>query len=364
MSRLDLETIGRSIEQLEGVYSEAFPALRIFQWELQRKAFLDTLSPETIEALKKKKIDVNQSLFDGYRDYYRHPEMESNEPLVLLSKYGVVSQDVYYGYSQVDFEKIVMAQKIEGLILRVGTGINTFQPDTFNLLKDVFQLLSPARQKEVISEELGKLGYSMQKELDFHSLEGVRRALSLYVGNQALGSVFEKNGDIRVRESIAGALQEINSKLRPLGYAIGVETGHRSMAEQRVIKENHARTFGRTDANRLYADEGKSDHHTGGAIDVILLGFDGKKINLALGDNSPKTKSLLYGEEILSSGKYLSPTDLQSIEGRRLLYHVMTGAGFQPLMGEYWHYGWGGRLSRYLESKSKQKVVPSQYGNR
>lgn len=364
MTRLDLEILSKAIEQVEWVYSDAFPALRTFRWELERKLFLDSLSSKVLEALKTRKIDIDRSLFKNYRDYYNHPEKESWESLVLLSSYWVPSQDVYYWYSQIHFDRLIKLQKIDWFVCKTWENTGNIKLDTFNLSKDIFQNFSPEKQRGIIQNEFWKLGYSIIDTLDSESLELVRRAVSIYAGNLALGQIFEKNGDIRVRETIAQALKEINLKLKPLGYSIAAETGHRSMSEQRVIKENHARTFWSADANRLYADEWKSDHHTWGAIDVILLGLDGKKINLALGDNSPKTKTLLYGEELLWSWNDLLAWELQAIQWRRLLYHIMTWAWFQPLISEYWHYWWWGRLSRYLESQSKGKMIPSQYENK
>lgn len=107
-------------------------------------------------------------------------------------------------------------------------------------------------------------------------------------------------------------------------------------------------------------------HTTGGAVDVIIIGEDGAELDMGTGFDAFTEKTwTAYFEKVC--GNPGSMTSLDSAkrekeiysenmtsrirENRRLLYQVMTGAGFTNLPSEWWHFDYGDRFWAYYEKK-------------
>jgi D-alanyl-D-alanine dipeptidase len=373
-SRFDSEVLGRAYEQVKERFpGEPLPGLRILMWEVLLSTRLTNITLETLELWRTKTTEFNPEIYNAeYRRYYDYPEVESGIPLVGVSSYiKFWTKDVYYGYSNTWLDTLIRSQKVDEFLKKVW-GTNTIpltEADSAELAIDTSRNFPSEKQKSVVEELSKKLGYTFTGTT-LASVHAVRRVLSLHYGNQQLRKVFrEKQWEIRLRKPVAEALQKINTQLESLGYSIWLDTGHRSAEEQKVIKENHARTFWQADADTLFANEGKSAHNIGWALDVVLYDTKGKRINLAIGDNSPKTKTSTYGEELIQSWVTISEKDMEAIKWRRMLHHIMTTAGFSPLHTEYWHFDapWD-RLYGYFTSKRWEQEwrVPGPsafYGN-
>jgi len=120
-----------------------------------------------------------------------------------------------------------------------------------------------------------------------------------------------------------------------------------------------------------------SPHNTGGAIDVVIIKLDQQhekelqRIRSQLADSTLGTTSridlelrlsaimrrhavmldfgtafdhggeksaLTYYEAKIAAGEKLTDADMQACNHRRLLFRVMTRAGFQPYFAEWWHF--------------------------
>jgi D-alanyl-D-alanine dipeptidase len=120
-----------------------------------------------------------------------------------------------------------------------------------------------------------------------------------------------------------------------------------------------------------------SPHSTGGAIDAVIIRLDraheqelseircrlaGSNLNSAqrVGmelrlsavmrrhgkmlwfgtafDHGSEKSALAYYESTIVAGKALTENDMIACNNRRLLYMVMTQAGFQPYFAEWWHF--------------------------
>lgn len=84
-------------------------------------------------------------------------------------------------------------------------------------------------------------------------------------------------------------------------------------------------------------------HTTGGAVDVTLIDAYGKELEMGTGfdDFTDRTYTAFYEgrkEQVI-------------IDNRRLLYGVMTKAGFTNLPSEWWHYDYGDRFWGYYNKK-------------
>lgn len=55
-------------------------------------------------------------------------------------------------------------------------------------------------------------------------------------------------------------------------------------------------------------------------------------------DHGGEKSALAYYESRIADGQTLSDSDMQACNNRRLLYSVMTEAGFQPYFAEWWHF--------------------------
>ena len=77
-------------------------------------------------------------------------------------------------------------------------------------------------------------------------------------------------------------------------------------------------------------------HMTGGAVDLTLC-FQGKPLNMGTGfdDLTGRARTRWYEEA--------EERDEEVRKNRRLLYHVMSAAGFVNYDGEWWHYSYGDR---------------------
>ena len=78
-------------------------------------------------------------------------------------------------------------------------------------------------------------------------------------------------------------------------------------------------------------------HTTGGAVDLTLT-FRGAPLEMGTGfdDFSPRAQTRWLEEDP-------HPTDREARGHRRMLYHLMAGAGFANYAGEWWHYSYGDR---------------------
>ena len=86
-------------------------------------------------------------------------------------------------------------------------------------------------------------------------------------------------------------------------------------------------------------------HATGGAIDLTIVDCNGKELDMG-------TKFDFFGD--MANTDYFEKNDVNPHvrENRRILYHVMTKAGFTNLPTEWWHYDYGNRFYAYYSGKS------------
>jgi D-alanyl-D-alanine dipeptidase len=368
--QIDNESREKAYKQVSNTYrKDPLIALQILRAEHRIDKWLGSITPEKVESWKNTPINVDSRLFINYREYYDHPADESDEPIVTLSSYGVDSRDVHYQYSINTRETLVRGQKLDTILeIDAKKSEQVISRDIIEKLSfDEYQKLDAAQKKIVIQNGLDVLWLKTRNwvSLDSENIEKIRLYLCLHYGNIALRKVVPKNGDIHVRSSIGALLGAINQKLSLTWYRLGVENGYRSSERQLVAKENRIRTHGLTDANRLFADEWKSDHQTGWAVDVILIWADGKKVNLDLFKDKKSQVKLMDGESIMFEKWWntLSIQEKQAIEWRRLVYHIMKASGFTELETEHWHYALWARLPALIESRKTQILIPAKYGS-
>lgn len=142
--------------------------------------------------------------------------------------------------------------------------------------------------------------------------------------------------------------------LLPAGYRLVVLDGWRSHELQSSLYEGFRQSLiaqGWTDEEALARELGKfvatpttdlekpSPHLSGGAVDLTIAGPDGW---LAMGtdfDDFSELAETRHYETIAAPAEKESEIRYN----RRLLYHVMTLAGFTNYAQEWWHYEYGTR---------------------
>ena len=124
-----------------------------------------------------------------------------------------------------------------------------------------------------------------------------------------------------------------------------------------IIKEFRLEDCSEEERNRVirkYVSDPVKDrecppvHTTGGAVDLTIIDADGNELDMGTGfDEFTDRTHTAYFEKIDND---TGNNDLVK-ENRRLLYHVMTSAGFTNLPSEWWHYDYGDRFWAYYKEK-------------
>ncbi len=95
-------------------------------------------------------------------------------------------------------------------------------------------------------------------------------------------------------------------------------------------------------------------HTTGGAVDLTLVGPDGKELDMG-------TKFDEFTEKAATAYFEQDGQDETVRENRRLLYGCMIEAGFTNLPSEWWHYDYGDRMwAHYNNSPALYKGIFTQ----
>ena len=85
-----------------------------------------------------------------------------------------------------------------------------------------------------------------------------------------------------------------------------------------------------------------SPHVTGGAVDLTLVDETGCCLPMGTAFDETKDRSLTnYFERKLASKERLEGEEMEFLRNRRVLYGVMTRAGFTNYPEEWWHYEYG-----------------------
>ncbi len=147
----------------------------------------------------------------------------------------------------------------------------------------------------------------------------------------------------------------------PNGYRFRILDAWRPFALQKELYEDYSLAitdqFGlaeKTEADRnafirkfvsdpVYDKDVPPVHTTGGAVDITIIGPDGNGLDMGSGfdEFSDRTYTAFY-----------EASDNENIKNnRRLLYNIMTGAGFTNLPSEWWHYDYGDRFWAYYNKR-------------
>ena len=79
-----------------------------------------------------------------------------------------------------------------------------------------------------------------------------------------------RNDDVFVEEKTYAAYQNLKEYLKSINIDIGIDTAYRSFEEQEQVIKTYLEKYGEEYTKNYVAEVGKSEHHTGLAIDISL----------------------------------------------------------------------------------------------
>jgi zinc D-Ala-D-Ala dipeptidase len=95
-----------------------------------------------------------------------------------------------------------------------------------------------------------------------------------------------------------------------------------------------------------------SPHSTGGAVDVTISDSNGILLNMGSDfDEMTSLSATRYFEEKLKKEGFLSKEEHEILLNRRLLFHIMSQAGFTNYQEEWWHYDFGNQFWGVITGK-------------
>ncbi len=199
--------------------------------------------------------------------------------------------------------------------------------------------------------------------------------LNFYARRDGLNAPYRRSlstsePQVRVRESLADRLSDINEELVNLGIEFFALNGFRPLAVQQDLwaffmsearttlpdptKEACVAFAGQycSDPRRFEVTDPRTwpTHITGGAIDLTLRNLETKE-HLFFGgvfdDPAAVTHTRFFEERLETVGGdcgQLTLSELEALQNRRLLYWAMCSAGFTNYAFEWWHYDLGTQL--------------------
>ena len=161
--------------------------------------------------------------------------------------------------------------------------------------------------------------------------------------------------EIEVRDCPALARRTVVELLRkaerllPEGYRLKVKTAHRSLEHQREMYDGLLRQLAhkhpdwpnsrlRREANKFLAPPDAKHppgHTTGGAVDVAIVGTDGKELDMRSSIPGRQTEGMTT---LPTYSRNASP---RAAKNRQMLVDAMSAAGFSNYPGEWWHWSYG-----------------------
>ena len=170
-----------------------------------------------------------------------------------------------------------------------------------------------------------------------------------------------------VRRSVGEKLREVNARLAPAGLELYLFDAWRPQAVQRYfhdvwfpawlkVRAPHLEGQALVDEVQNYwaapsdGDGSPSPHSTGGAGDLTLR-FIATGQSLFMGglfdDVTEDAWTDAFERKLI-----VSMSDEEALANRRLLYWVMTEAGFANNPTEWWHFSWGDQMWAKLRGEA------------
>lgn len=166
--------------------------------------------------------------------------------------------------------------------------------------------------------------------------------------------------DLLLRRSVAERLKGVNERLRWANLKLFVHDAYRPievqtyfhdvwMPEQVKAKRPDLTAAELTaEVERYWAAPSRSEtqpapHSTGGATDLTIGLLDSGEL-LHMGSIFDDVTTLAHTDYLETNGHLDSYSEIEARQNRRLLYWLMTEAGFVNNPNEWWHFSWGDQM--------------------
>jgi D-alanyl-D-alanine dipeptidase len=185
--------------------------------------------------------------------------------------------------------------------------------------------------------------------------------------HRAPGSIPE----LYVREGILARLSKVNDLLSSLGYELFLFDAYRPVEVQTYfhdhwVPEYLRKKFPEWSEAQIIEEVGSywakgapsiaeidplspPPHATGGVVDLTLRSVRTKDL-LFMGSSFDEVSPISFADHFEAEGekRTLTMSEELALMNRRILYSVMTEAGFAVNPNEWWHFGYGDKLSASL----------------
>jgi|SRR5690625_1861445 len=128
-----------------------------------------------------------------------------------------------------------------------------------------------------------------------------------------------------LRPEVAHALNQANEYFLSLGYQIKIFDCYRPLSVQKKMWNRFPNPSYVANPHRS-----GSIHNRGAAVDLTLVGTDGKTIDMGTGFDSFKKEA--------HTDNYNLPESV--LENRKILFEGMKKFGFSPIRTEWWHFSY------------------------
>ncbi len=244
------------------------------------------------------------------------PIRENHEPLVALGSFSandsIYAHSIYFGekidspYSSNALEGSLITMFVRNEVAKQLKAAQALLPQGMHLIVfDTYRALAVQQSLyDTYSQELRKLHPQWEEE---RLTEKTQKYVSLPSTDLTRPSPHNTGGSVdlaiyKLPEDIEKQVQDLDRELERLGESNWQQSYVLEMRKIALVEANM----------RLLNFGTKFDH---GGIEASLNYF-----------------------EKLSQEKLLSEDEQEALTNRRILYHVMTQAGFEPYEEEWWHY--------------------------
>lgn len=216
--------------------------------------------------------------------------------------------------------------------------------ERINIMRDIRSRVKIPTNDFVFSEVEYKL--SDEKLVIFRNDKVIYAPMHLF--NSVDGAI----SNCYLREGTVEKLNKAAESL-PNGYYLKIYDAWRPLLLQEELYKKNMERF--EDLEMLISmplrDELKGPvHTTGGSVDITIVNEKGIELNMGtkFGDYSEKSHTDYFEKRY--------PADIEIVKNRRLLYNIMTDAGFTNMPTKWWHYDYGNKFWAYYTKE------PAKYG--
>ena len=210
------------------------------------------------------------------------------------------------------------------------------------------------------NKKIPKIEFPSIKEYNMSSLD--EEIMSIKKAGILVDSQYYNQGipgsykDCYARKTVIDKLIEAE-KLLPQGLKIKVYDAYRPICiqqrlwnfyRQTIKNKNKELTEDELDfktsffiSKPSYDEMNPSLHNTGGAVDLTLVGPDGKELDMG-------TKFDAFGDKAWTNHFEDYSNNEEVRNNRRILYWAMIQVGFTNLPSEWWHYDYGTKFWAYF----------------